>query len=154
MRLLFEHTLKEKDKEKAAAVAAATNASSCQQSPPSNPELSSLIDYLNKYNYSSIYGPASNFIFLWNVCTNQIPPHSSFWHPQSLKCSVSSALGQWVGKEVGSQIQGQPVGLGICKNDSRFTFFLLLSQSYAPPNKAASNQQITKEKKVKLESIF
>ena len=98
MRLLFEHTLKEKDKEKAAAVAAATNASSCQQSPPSNPELSSLIDYLNKYNYSSIYGPASNFIFLWNVCTNQIPPHSSFWHPQSLK--------EWIDAQPGNATFG------------------------------------------------
>jgi hypothetical protein len=66
----------------AAATAAAATAPPCQ-CEPSNPKLSSLIDYLNKYNYSSIYGPASNFIFLWNVCTNQIPPIPVTGTPQS-----------------------------------------------------------------------
>jgi len=95
MRLLYEHMLQQqKENETAAAAAAAAAAppvpaaaAPCQCPPPSNldPELSSLIDYLNKWNYTSIYGPASNFIFLWNVCTNQIPPHSRYWHPQNLK---------------------------------------------------------------------
>jgi len=44
----------------------------CQ--PAIHPELSSLIDYPNKYNYSTIYGLASNFIFLWNIISSQSPP--------------------------------------------------------------------------------
>jgi len=126
MRLLFEHTLKEKDKEKAAAVAAATNASSCQQSPPSNPELSSLIDYLNKYNYSSIYGPASNFIFLWNVCTNQIPPHSSFWHPQSFAL-LARLLDSGLAKRLARKYKVNPSAWGYVKmtQDSLFFSFCL-----------------------------
>ena len=74
MRLLYEHMLQQqKENETAAAAAAAAAAppvpaaaAPCQCPPPSNldPELSSLIDYLNKWNYTSIYGPASNFIFL------------------------------------------------------------------------------------------
>jgi hypothetical protein len=78
MRYLFETILWEREEEKAATPPVAAT-------QPVDPELSSLIEYLNKYNYSSIYGPASNFIFFWNVCTNQIPPHSSLWHPQSVK---------------------------------------------------------------------
>jgi hypothetical protein len=86
--LLYKHMLKQKKENETAAAAGATAAAATAppcQCEPSNPKLSSLIDYLNKYNYSSIYGPTSNFIFLWNVCTNQIPPQSSYWHPQSLK---------------------------------------------------------------------
>jgi hypothetical protein len=145
MRLLYEHMLKQKkENDKTAAAAAATAAAATAppcQCQPSNPELSSLIDYLNKYNYSSIYGPTSNFIFLWNVCTNQIPPPPPFQllappkfermdRRPARQCylwgafrSIGKTVGQWVGKEVSSEIQGQPVSLGICKNDSRFTFF-------------------------------
>jgi hypothetical protein len=99
MRLLYEHMIKENNKTAAAAVsatattttaamtttttaAAATTPSLCQ-CQPSNPELSSLIDYLNENNYSTIYSSSSNFKFLWNIWTNNIPPHSSYWHPQS-----------------------------------------------------------------------
>jgi len=95
MRLLYEHVLKQKENE--AATAAAAPPCQCQ---PSNldPELSSLIDSLNKYNYLSIYGPASNFIFLWNVCTNQSPPHSRYWHPQNLK--------EWIDAQPGNSTFG------------------------------------------------
>jgi hypothetical protein len=115
MRLLYEHMAKENNKTAAAAVSATTTTttttaaatttttttpSPCQCPPPSDldPELSSLIDYLNKWNYSSIYGPASNFIFLWNVCTNQIPPHSRYWHPQNLK--------EWIDAQPGNATFG------------------------------------------------
>ena len=114
MRLLYEHMAKENNKTAAAAVSATTTTttaaaatttttttpSPCQCPPPSDldPELSSLIEYLNKWNYSSIYGPASNFIFLWNVCTNQIPPHSRYWHPQNLK--------EWIDAQPGNATFG------------------------------------------------
>jgi len=46
-----------------------------EEFPPAiHPKLSSLIDYLNKHNYTTIYNPASNFIFLWNIMSSQIPP--------------------------------------------------------------------------------
>jgi hypothetical protein len=55
-----------------------------EKCPPAiHPELSSLIDYLNENNLSTIYGPATNFKFLWNILSSKIPPHSTFWHPQS-----------------------------------------------------------------------
>ena len=55
-----------------------------EECPPAiHPELSSLIDYLNENNLSTIYGPATNFKFLWNILSSKIPPHSTFWHPQS-----------------------------------------------------------------------
>jgi hypothetical protein len=55
-----------------------------EKCPPAiHPELSSLIDYLNENNLSTIYGPAANFKFLWNILSSKIPPHSTFWHPQS-----------------------------------------------------------------------
>ncbi len=55
-----------------------------EKCPPAiHPELSSLIDYLNENNLSTIYGPAANFKFLWNILSSNIPPHSTFWHPQS-----------------------------------------------------------------------
>jgi len=46
-----------------------------EECPPAiHPELSSLIDYLNKHSYTTIYGPASNFIFQGNILSNRIPP--------------------------------------------------------------------------------
>jgi len=70
-------------------------------------------------------------------------------------CSISSAVGQWIGKEVGSQIQGQPVSLGICKNDSRFTFFSPSVLKLHAAGRGSQQPANTKKvKKVKLESIF
>jgi hypothetical protein len=128
--------------------AAATTPSLCQ-CQPSNPELSSLIDYLNENNYSTIYSSSSNFKFLWNIWTNNIPPHSSYWHPQSYAqwleaqpgnatFGVSKIVGQWVGKKIGKKIQSQSVGLGKGKNDSSFTFFSELPPPLlSPPDLAA-----------------
>jgi len=52
-----------------------------QPPPPSYPEFSSLIDFLNKENYPTSFG--CNFKFLINIWANNIPPHSHRWHPQS-----------------------------------------------------------------------
>jgi hypothetical protein len=115
MRLLYEHMLKENDKTAAAVsataaatttttttTAAATTTTTTTPSPcqcqPSNPELSSLIDYLNENNYSTIYSSSSNFKFLWNIWTNNIPPHSSYWHPQT--------YAQWLEAQPGNSTFG------------------------------------------------
>ena len=57
-----------------------------EKCPPAiHPELSSLIDYLNENNLSTIYGPAANFKFLWNILSSNIPPHSTFFIPRVLQ---------------------------------------------------------------------
>jgi hypothetical protein len=47
-------------------------------------EMSSLIEYLNSINATTLYSISTNFHFLCNIWSGHIPPHSSKWHPQSI----------------------------------------------------------------------
>jgi len=142
-----------------------------EECPPAiHPELSSLIDYLNKWNYTTIYGPASNLIFLWNIISNQIPPHSSLWHPQSFT--------EWCNAQPGNALFGVLLALlgrlldsGLAKklaakykvNPSRWgyvkmTSILLFSLDSVNSNLCATWRSDTKfkikKKKVKLQSKY
>jgi hypothetical protein len=156
MRLLYEHMLKQKENETAAATPC-----QCQ---PSNPKLSSLIDYLNEHNYSMIYGSSSNFIFLWNIWNNNIPPHSSYWHPQTyaqwleaqpgnstfgvLFALLIKLLDSGLAKRLAKKYKVNPSWLGKVKM-TQFHFFLYWVAAAATAGTRPGN---LREKKVKLES--
>ncbi len=135
--------------------------------PATHPELSSLIDYLNKWNYTTLYGPASNLIFLWNIISNQIPPHSTLWHPQNLT--------EWCNAQPGNALFGVLLALlgrlldsGLAKklaakykvNPSRWGYVKMTQFYFFSPNSVnlnclQSNTNLKiKKKKVKLQSKY
>jgi hypothetical protein len=74
-----------------------------------------------------VQGPTWTF-YIWGSC-----------------CPIISATRQWVGKESCPQLQGQPINLGICKNDS-VSLFSLIRLSKLMPDKVKIHN-IKKEKK-------
>jgi len=124
------------------------NEATAKPQPPPYPEFSSLIDFLNKENYITYFG--CNFKLLINILSNNIPPNSHRWHPQSTWEWVENQPGIcWPGVVVALVFHLIDSGLarqfcrkyqikpcvGKVKNDS-FTFF---SSDYTKLKTAVQN---------------